>query len=61
MTITLVIEVPRLSSIEEGKQFASVLADQIYAAQINDDGAIHRITSRVDPGKKGKAHYEPTS
>lgn len=53
MTITLVIEVPRLSSLEEGTQFASVLADQIYAAPINDDGVIHLITSQIDPHKKG--------
>lgn len=53
MTITLVIEVPRLSSLEEGTQFASVLADQIYAAPINDDGAIHAITSEVTRTQQG--------
>lgn len=53
MKITLVLDVPRLASLDEGKQFASLLAEQIYATPINDDGAIHSITSMVHGKEKG--------
>lgn len=52
MKITLVVDVPKLRTTQEGQDFASALADHIVET-FNDDTSIKSVVTSVPKQQKG--------